>query len=98
MELVAIARAPARPDDAARAVAQAAGLTLAEARMRLAPEPPALLARLESAEAGALVGGLRRLGLAALSVDARVPHGQGALHRTLVLPGRHRGDLHLEGR
>ncbi len=73
MKLVAIVRPPARPDDAARAVADAAGLTLAEARMRLAPEPPALLARLEPDAAGRLVVALRKAGLAALAVDARCP-------------------------
>jgi hypothetical protein len=73
MKLVSIVRTPARPDDAARALADATGLTLAEARMRLAPEPPALLARLESDEAGALVAKLRSAGLAALAVDVQVP-------------------------
>jgi hypothetical protein len=74
MKLVAIARAPTRPDEAARAVADATGLTLAEARMRLAPEPPALLARLESDKASILVAALRKAGLAALAVDARCPN------------------------
>jgi hypothetical protein len=73
MKLVAIVRAATRPDDAARAVAEAAGLTLAEARMRLAPEPPALLARLEPGEADLLVVALRKAGLAALAVAARCP-------------------------
>ncbi len=73
MKLVAIARAPSRPDEAARAVADATGLTPAEARMRLAPEPPALLARLEVGAANALVAALRGAGLAALAVDARCP-------------------------
>jgi hypothetical protein len=73
MKLVAIARAPHQPDEAARALAGAAGLTLAEARMRLAPEPPALLARLEAGKADALVSALRMAGVAALSVDSEVP-------------------------
>ncbi|WP_243336675.1 hypothetical protein [Anaeromyxobacter soli] len=73
MKLVAIVRAVTRPDEAAQAVADAAGLTLAEARMRLAPEPPALLARLEPAKANLLVVALRKAGLAALAVDARCP-------------------------
>jgi hypothetical protein len=73
MKLVAIARAPSRPEEAARAVADAAGLTLAEARMLLAPEPPALLARLEPDKANALVGALRKAGLAALAVDTPCP-------------------------
>lgn len=73
VKLVAVVRAPTRPEEAARAFADAAGLTLAEARMRLAPEPPALLARLDPEKAGALVAALRKAGLAALAVDARVP-------------------------
>jgi hypothetical protein len=73
MKLVAIVRTPPRPDEAARAVADAAGLTLAEARMRLAPEPPALLARLEPDRANVLVAALRKAGLAALAVDAHCP-------------------------
>jgi hypothetical protein len=73
MKLVAIVRTPALPEEAARAVVDATGLTLAEARMRLAPEPPALLARLEPDRADALVAALRKAGLAALAVDARCP-------------------------
>ncbi len=73
MKLVAIVRAPAHAEEAARALADAAGLTLAEARMRLAPEPPALVARLEPDKADALVVALRKASLAALAIDARVP-------------------------
>jgi hypothetical protein len=73
VKLVALARAPVERDAAARAVADATGLTLAEARMRLAPEPPALLARLEPARADALVAALRKDGLAALAVALPVP-------------------------
>lgn len=73
MKLVAIVHPPPRPDEAARALADAAGVTLAEARMRLAPEPPALLARLAPDEADALVSALRKAGLAALAVEARCP-------------------------
>lgn len=80
MKLVAIVRAPTRLDEAARAVAEAAGVTLAEARMRLAPEPPALLARLEADEASQLVAALRKAGLPALSVDARCPTDKDRTH------------------
>ncbi len=73
MKLVAIVRPVARPDEGARALAEAAGVALAEARMRLAPEPPALLARLDPERAGALVAALRAAGLAALAVGARYP-------------------------
>ena len=73
MRLVALASAPARPDEAAKAMAGALGLAPAEARMRLAPEPPTLVARLEPERAEALVASLRRAGLAALSVEEHVP-------------------------
>jgi hypothetical protein len=73
VKLVAVVRAPAQPEDAARALADAGGMTLAEARMRLAPEPPSLLARLEPSAADALAATLRKAGLAALAVDLGVP-------------------------
>jgi len=73
MKLVAIVRPPDHPEEAASALAQALGLALAEARMRLAPEPPALLARLDPAVADALVVTLRKAGMAVLAVPARVP-------------------------
>lgn len=73
MKLVACLRAVTRPDEAARALADAAGLALAEARMRLAPEPPALLARLDDGKAELLVAALRKAGVAALAIDARCP-------------------------
>ncbi len=73
MRLVAIVCRPERPDEAARALAEASGAALAEARMRLAPEPPALLARLAPDRAASLVAALRRAGLAALAVDDHIP-------------------------
>ena len=73
MKLVAIVRAPTGVEEAASALAKASGLALAEARMRLAPEPPALLARLEPDEADALVVALRKAGLAVLAIPAAVP-------------------------
>jgi hypothetical protein len=73
MRLVAIVRTPERIEEAASAIAQASGLALAEVRMRLAPEPPALLARLEQSSADALVVALRGAGVAALAVPAEVP-------------------------
>jgi DNA-directed RNA polymerase subunit alpha len=87
MKLVAIVR-PANPDDGARALAGAAGLALAEARMRLAPEPPALLARLDAEKADALVAVLRKAGLAALAIDARYPTDEDrTVARSFVLDG-----------
>src|SRR5438132_13720286 len=76
MKLVAIVRAPRRAEEAAKALADASRLTLGEARMRLAPEPPALLARLEPDKAAALVVSLRKGGLAALAVDVPCPSGK----------------------
>jgi hypothetical protein len=68
MKLVALVKATSHPD-AAGVLADAAGMTLAEARMRLAPEPPALLVRLGPPEADALVATLRKAGLAVLAWD-----------------------------
>jgi len=73
MKFVAIVRSPARLDEAARTLSDAANLTLAEARMRLAPEPPALLVRLEPDKADPLAATLRKAGLAVLAVDVRCP-------------------------
>lgn len=73
MKLVAVVRPAPNAEEAARAVAAATGLTLAEARMRLSPEPPALLARLEDGRAAALVAALRGAGLGAVAVDVRCP-------------------------
>ena len=73
MKFVAIVKTPQRLEEAAAAVAAATGLTLAESRMRLSPEPPALLARLEDGAAEALVAALRTAGLAVLAIDAHVP-------------------------
>lgn len=73
MKLVALIETPRRMDDAVSALAVATRSTLAECRTRLAPEPPALLARLEDASADALVASLRSAGLAVLAIDARVP-------------------------
>lgn len=81
MKFVAVVRAPERPEEAAKVVAAATGLTLAEVRMRLAPEPPALLARLPPEAAEALVAALSGAGVAALAADAAVPTDAG---RTIV--------------
>jgi hypothetical protein len=81
MKLVAFVKSPANADEAAKALAASAGMVPAEARMRLAPEPPALLARLGPEKAGELVGALRKAGLAALAVDDPCP---GDRHRLIV--------------
>ena len=73
MRLLAVVRAPPNVDEAARALATASGLAHAEARMRLAPEPPALLARMEPARAEALRVALRKAGLAVVTVPLPCP-------------------------
>lgn len=73
MKLVAIVRPAPRLEEAVGCLAAAAGVTLAEARMRLAPEPPALVARLEDPVAGALVAALGRVGVAAVAIAAHPP-------------------------
>ena len=70
---MALVSAAKDPDEAVKVLTEAAGSTAAEARMRLAPEPPALLARLDDAAADELALKLRKAGLAALAIDARVP-------------------------
>ncbi|NTX00839.1 MULTISPECIES: hypothetical protein [Myxococcus] len=69
MKVVALVEVPPDMQAAAMALASATGMAPAEARMRLAPEPPALLARLAPEAAEALVASLKRLGLAVLAVD-----------------------------
>lgn len=73
MKLVATVRQAADVDAAVSALVSVAGMTVAEARMRLAPEPPALLARLPADRAAALVEALGRTGLVALAIDEDVP-------------------------
>lgn len=73
MELVALLKPPRDPAAAANAMVAATGCAPAEARMRLSPEPPALLARLAHDAAAALVEALRRAGASVIAVDeARV--------------------------
>jgi len=73
MKLVATVRPPADPDRAVLALVESAGMTQAEARMRLAPEPPALLARVPAERASELVAALGRAGAVALAIDEAVP-------------------------
>lgn len=86
MKLVASVRTLTDVEGAAAALGRATGLTLAEARIRLAPEPPAILASLAPESAKALVSELRRVGLAVLAVDgAAASEGQRVVARTAVL-------------
>jgi hypothetical protein len=73
MKLIASVRAVANPESAADALALAAGLTRAEARMRLVTEPPMLLASVPPEREAALLAALRHDGLEVLAVDAAVP-------------------------
>jgi hypothetical protein len=69
MKVVALVEAAPDMQSAAKALAAVTGMALAEARMRLAPEAPALLARLAPEAAETLVEALRSEGLAVLAVD-----------------------------
>ena len=73
MHLVASIRPASDLDAAVDALLASAAMTRAEARMRLAPEPPALLARVPAEEAIRVVAELGRAGLPALSLDEDVP-------------------------
>jgi hypothetical protein len=85
MKLVASVRIPADMESAAAALGKALGLTLAEARIRLAPEPPAILASLAPQPAAALVAELRQAGVAVLAVERAVSEEQRVVARTAVL-------------
>jgi hypothetical protein len=73
MYLVASIRPASDLDAAVAALVASAAMTHAEARMRLAPEPPALLARLPAEDAVRVVAELGRAGLPALTLDEDVP-------------------------
>jgi len=73
MHLVATVQAVAELDAGVAALIETAGMTAAEARMRLAPEPPALLARLSPDHAAALAAALAKAGAKAVAIDEDVP-------------------------
>ncbi|MDC0708019.1 hypothetical protein POL68_06010 [Stigmatella sp. ncwal1] len=86
MSLVACVRMPKDLEGAAAALGRAVGLTLAEARLRLAPEPPAILASLAPEAAARLVSELRGAGVAALVVEgAESLPGQRIVARSATL-------------
>src|SRR5262245_16408528 len=86
MMLVASVRTPADGEGAAAALGKALGLSLAEARLRLAPEPPAILASLAPEPAAGLVSTLRQAGLSVLAVERAGPlEGLRVVARTAVL-------------
>jgi hypothetical protein len=72
MKLVSSLRASRGPADA-KLFAEACGLTVAEASMRLASEPPALLVRLEDQAADEAVKKLRGGGMSVLACPLPVP-------------------------
>jgi hypothetical protein len=67
--LIALIDRPKDPGPAIALLVAQAGLAPAEARMRLAPEPPALILRQEDAIAAALAEALTKAGAPALAVD-----------------------------
>jgi hypothetical protein len=73
MKLVGLVAVPPDPSKAVDLLVAKAGFAPAEARMRLAGEPPAVLARLADPEADALCATLRAAGLAALACQLPVP-------------------------
>jgi hypothetical protein len=73
MHLVASIRPASDLEGAVAALVATAAMTKAEARMRLAPEPPALLARLPPEDAARVVTALGRARLPALALDEDVP-------------------------
>jgi hypothetical protein len=77
MHLVASIRPASDLEAAVAALVASAAMTKAEARMRLAPEPPALLARVPPEDAARVVGELGRAGLPALAIDEDVPSDSG---------------------
>jgi hypothetical protein len=89
VKFVASVLRPEFPEDAARVMARVENLALAEARMRLAAEPPALLALLHEDKAQALATELRDYGTAALALDAHVPSDRDRVRvHTIVLGDR----------
>ena len=85
MKLVAVLKTPSDLENARALVAQALGCTAAEASMRLAAEPPSLLASLPDEDAEKLVQTLRAAKLAAVSCPVSVPAEGRIIARTLAL-------------
>jgi len=73
VHLVATVLQPRAVEGAVSVLVAAAGMPVAEARMRLAPEPPALLGRFPPDRAESLVRALEASGLSALAIDEAVP-------------------------
>jgi hypothetical protein len=73
MKLVGLVAAPRDPTRAVDLLVARANFAPAEARMRLAAEPPMVLARMTDPEADALCAAMRAAGLAALACPLPVP-------------------------
>lgn len=73
MKLIASVHAATDLEKAVAALATAAGITPAEARLRLVTEPPMLLALAPPERVDALLAALRHGGLTVLALDAAVP-------------------------
>lgn len=85
MKLLALLKAPPSNEAARQILARVLGMTAAEAGMRLAAEPPSLLALLPDADADAHVQTLRAHKLAAASCPVPVPTEGRLVARTLSL-------------
>lgn len=86
MKLIASVRAATDLEKAVAGLASAAGLTHAEARMRLVTEPPMLLAGVPAERVEALLAALRQAGLPVLALDAAVPSdAERTVARTVLL-------------
>src|SRR5450432_108122 len=73
MKLVGLVAVPPDPARAVDVLVAKAGFAPAEARMRLAAEPPTVLTRMEDSQADALCAALRAAGLIALACPLPVP-------------------------
>jgi hypothetical protein len=73
MILVAIEKPPPDQERAAKVLAETLNGPIAEARMRVAAQAPALIARLEDDAARSLAGALVRSGVAAVTIPEPVP-------------------------
>jgi hypothetical protein len=79
MRFVALTAVPADSTAAVKILCAATGQVPAEARMRMAGEPPLLIARLDDDAAQMLVAQLRSAKVAALSIDMDVPGDESRL-------------------
>ena len=79
MKLVGLVAIPPDPARAVEVLVAKAGFAPAEARMRLAAEPPMVLVRMEDPQADALCAALRAAGLAALACPLPVPSDEDRL-------------------